>query len=286
MIVFCACLAAVVIWPADAAAQRHRPRGRVRTAVVVRAGYYRPYFYDPFLYGGFYDPFFMGWYPIYAQYPYPIGRYSYSRNWASVRLEIKPKDAQVYVDGYFVGIVDQFDGVFQRLDLPTGEHEIEVYLKGYRPYRQRTLFRPGESYHFKAILEPLPAGTPDEPQPHPAANQPDPYSEPRDPRDPYVRDPYRPDPTRQPPPAQVGDRSFGTLNVRVQPGDAIVVIDGERWDSPEGGSRLSVQLAAGSHRIEVRKDGFKPYSSTVQIRPGESQALNISLLAGQGSVNP
>jgi hypothetical protein len=84
----------------------------------------------------------------------------------------------------------------------------------------------------------------------------------------------------------VGDRGFGTLNVRVQPGDAVVVIDGERWDSPEGGSRLSVQLAAGSHRIEVRKDGFKPYSSTVQIRPGESQALNISLLAGQGSVNP
>ncbi len=72
----------------------------------------------------------------------------------------------------------------------------------------------------------------------------------------------------------------------MQPGDAVVVIDGERWDSPEGGSRLSVQLAAGSHRIEVRKDGFKPYSSTVQIRPGESQALNISLLVGQGTVNP
>ena len=90
-----------------------------------------------------------------------------------------------------------------------------------------------------------------------------------------------------PPPERPGDRrapdsnSFGTLNVRVQPGDAVVVIDGEKWDSPEGGSRLSVQLSAGSHRIEVRKDGFKPYTSTVQIRPGETQALNISLPPGQ-----
>jgi PEGA domain-containing protein len=292
MIVFCAWMTAGAIWPAEAAAQRHRPR--VRTAVVFSAGYYRPfyygpYYYDPFFYSGFYDPFYMGWYPLYAQYPFPRGGYyAYSRNWASVRLQLKPRDAQVYVDGYFVGIVDQFDGVFQRLDLPTGEHEIEVYLKGYRPYRQRTLFRPGESYHFKAILEPLPAGAPEEPQPHPSADQPDPYTQPRDPRDPYDRDRYGRDPGRtQPPPERPGDRrgpdsrGFGTLNIRVQPGDAVVVIDGERWDSPEGGSRLSVQLAGGSHRVEVRKDGFKTYTSTVQIRPGETQALNISLPPGE-----
>ena len=89
------------------------------------------------------------------------------------------------------------------------------------------------------------------------------------------------------PPERPGDRrgpesnSFGTLTIRVQPGDAVVIIDGERWDSPEGGSRLTVQLSAGSHRVEVRKDGFKPYSSTIQIRPGEPQALNISLPPGQ-----
>jgi hypothetical protein len=75
-------------------------------------------------------------------------------------------------------------------------------------------------------------------------------------------------------------RDFGTLNVRVQPADAVVIIDGERWDSPEGGSRIVVQLAGGSHRIEVRKDGFKTYTSTIQIRPGEAQSLNISLPLG------
>ena len=60
--------------------------------------------------------------------------YYYGGAWASARLEVKPRDAQVFVDGYYVGVVDQFDGVFQRLDLPTGEHEVVVYLPGYRTY--------------------------------------------------------------------------------------------------------------------------------------------------------
>jgi hypothetical protein len=85
------------------------------------------------------------------------------------------------VDGYYVGVVDSFDGVFQRLDLPTGEHEVVVHLPGYRSYRQKNLFRPGESYHFKAILEPLPPGTPDEPVPQPAPGNPEPR-ESREPR--------------------------------------------------------------------------------------------------------
>jgi hypothetical protein len=279
-------------------------------------GYYRPYygyypyygFYSAFgfgfgygLYSGFYAPYYAGYggWGYYGQYPYPYPypAYGYYGNWASIRLEVKPRDAQVFVDGYLVGSVDQFDGVFQRLDLPTGEHEIVAYAKGYRSYRQRTLFRPGESYHFKGILEPLPPGAPEEAQPQPSPRDPSPDPN-RDPRDPYSREPYDPagqDPNRPPPDdrgrplppfERPGDRrppdsnSFGTLNIRVQPGDATVVIDGERWDSPEGGSRLSVQLVAGPHRVEVRKDGFKPYVSTVQIRPGDTQALNISLPPG------
>ena len=62
-----------------------------------------------------------------------------------------------------------------------------------------------------------------------------------------------------------------------------VIVDGERWDSPEGGARLILEVAAGQHRIEVRKDGFKPYSTTIQVRPGETQTVNVSLPPGGGS---
>ena len=82
------------------------------------------------------------------------------------------------------------------------------------------------------------------------------------------------------PPPQNRGAELGTLNLRVQPGDAAVTIDGERWDSPQGGSRLVVQLAPGSHRVEVRKDGFKPYTSTIQILSGQQQTINVSLPPG------
>jgi hypothetical protein len=37
----------------------------------------------------------------------------------------------VFVDGYYVGIVDDFDGVFQHVNLEAGEHRIEVRAPGY-----------------------------------------------------------------------------------------------------------------------------------------------------------
>jgi hypothetical protein len=98
---------------------------------------------------------------------------------------------------------------------------------------------------------------------------------------------------RAPVPVQPGDRerdrdtSFGTLALRVQPADAEVLIDGERWDSPDGGSRLLVELSEGSHRVEVRKPGFRTYSTTITIRRGQTEPLNVSLGQGGGvSANP
>jgi hypothetical protein len=283
----CACVTAVTLWPAEAAAQRRPVYRHPRTSIYVGVGvgYYRPYypFYGPYF--PYYPAIGFGWSPFFG-YPYYADLYPpyppyYYRGWASARIEVKPNKAQVYLDGYLVGEVDDFDGVFQRLDLPPGEHELSVYLPGYRTYRQKTLFRPGAGYHFKAILEPLPPGATPEPPPQPAPDARDPYGEPGEPPLP----PREPGRTR-PLPDRPGDRrapesrDFGTLNIRVQPADAVVVIDGERWDSPEGGSRLILELAAGPHRVEVRKDGFKPYTSTVQIRPGETQALNVSLPPG------
>ena len=58
---------------------------------------------------------------------------------ASVRLDVKPKEAEVYVDGYYAGVVDDFDGTFQRLRVEPGEHEIELWLDGYRTCSRRSI---------------------------------------------------------------------------------------------------------------------------------------------------
>jgi hypothetical protein len=65
--------------------------------------------------------------------------------------------------------------------------------------------------------------------------------------------------------------------IRVQPADAEVLIDGEPWRAQSGAERLVVQLAAGTHRVEIRKEGYDPFVTAVEIRRGETAVLNVSL---------
>jgi hypothetical protein len=279
----CACAAALaVVWPNDVYAQRRVRFYRARPAVFVSAGFsYWPA--GPYYWGWY--PYAYGWYPPPYYYGYGYG-YGYRDDWSSARVEVTPKDAQVYVDGYFVGIVDDFDGFLQRLRVEPGEHEIQFYREGYRTITDKVLFRPGQSYRIKYALQPLAPGEPNEARPQPA-----PGVAPRQPAAPrgYPAAPRRPGPGRDyppppqqpegPPPVERGDvsSSFGTLSVRVQPADAAITVDGERWDSPEGGSRLVIQLPEGTHRVEIHKDGFKDYSRTIDVRRGEVTTLNVSL---------
>ena len=116
----CIGLAAVTLWPSQALAQWHGHGGHGHSAVVVGAGFvYNPFFfYSPFYWGGWYPGFGWGPYPFYGPYGYGYGygSYGYGPAVSEARLQVKPNDAEVFVDGYFVGRVDSFDGVFQRLD--------------------------------------------------------------------------------------------------------------------------------------------------------------------------
>ena len=279
-------IAASLTVPTEASAQRRvvrRPAPRSVVYVSARPYYYRPYYsYGPsFWYGGY-----AGWYSwygypyYYGQFPYPYGRYrDYS---SSARLEVKPRDAEVFIDGYFVGSVDDFDGWLQRLRVNPGEHELTIYLKGYRTFRQNVLFRPGATLRIEHVMQPLAAGDPEEPRPvpnHAAGGGPQDY--PRDyppPRDyPRPGDPV-PSPRRGAPADQPPARSdqYGSLALRVQPLEAEVVVDGESWQSPEAGN-ITLQLSEGVHRVEVRKPGYRTYSSDVRVRRGETTTINVSL---------
>jgi hypothetical protein len=99
--------------------------------------------------------------------PYPPGPYRLMAD-ADLKVTVTPKDAAVYVDGYLAGIVDDFDGVFQRLRLEPGGHEIVVFKEGYRSLRQKLYLSPGSTRRVSGSLEPLAAGEPDEAPPAPA----------------------------------------------------------------------------------------------------------------------
>ncbi len=275
------CLAvASMLWPAPAHAQVHH---RFRRSVVFAGGY----FYDPF-----FGPYpFLGPYAFYPQYPYPYpypyGRYRLADPESGVRVLVTPKEAAVYVDGYYAGVVNDFDGFLQRLRVPPGEHEIALHLDGYRTVRQKLYLPPNSTYKLRYAMEKLGPGETTEPPPvaqAPAGPPPEPWTPPEAGTPP---EPWRVPPTWRLPPAPQREAPaeasvFGNLAIRVQPAGAEVLIDGEPWQGPEGQERLIVQVSEGTHRVEIRKDGYETFSTEVQVRRGETTPLNVSLPPRRG----
>ena len=75
---------------------------------------------------------------------------------------------------------------------------------------------------------------------------------------------------------------YGTLSIQVRPPDAEILIDGEKWTGSEGVS-LQVQLAPGTHRVEIRSPQRETFVREVTIRPGETTPLNVSLTRSESS---
>jgi hypothetical protein len=100
-------------------------RSRVSIGVFAGYPYYYPYAY-PYGYAAYgYSPYGYGYGPY--GYAYPP---AYGIAYGGVRIQGAPRNAQVFADGYYAGVVDNFDGVFQRLDLTPGAHRIEVRAPG------------------------------------------------------------------------------------------------------------------------------------------------------------
>jgi len=99
-------------------------------------------------YSGAYDPWY-GWYPppgpVYAPGPFIDA--------GAVRLKVKPVEAEVYVDGYYAGIVDDFDGVFQKLRLEAGPHRIEIRAPGFATLDVDIRIEPDHTTTYRGTLQ-------------------------------------------------------------------------------------------------------------------------------------
>jgi hypothetical protein len=109
----------------------------------------------------FYDPFCGPWYPYGYAYPYNV------RPEADIRTEVTPKDTAVYVDGYYAGHADDFDGVFKRLHVAPGGHSITFHLEGFRTVTQDVYVRPDSTFKMNTAMERLAAGETSAPVPAP-----------------------------------------------------------------------------------------------------------------------
>jgi len=151
-------------------------RPRVERPIVVSPRYYGPHGYYSAPYYG-YRPYtfrprthiafgiYLG-YPVpytYA-YPYPVPVYGYgspvapvivgpnSSIYGGVSLEITPNNAEVYVDGEYAGLVQDFDGTQEPLTLTPGQHRLEIRADGYEPLVLDVNVNPGEVLPYRGDL--------------------------------------------------------------------------------------------------------------------------------------
>lgn len=240
---------------------------------------YRPYYYRPYVqigstYPHYYRPFYAGTHSLPTEAPYQ----GYGYGSGAIRTLVKPAQAEVYVDGYYAGIVDDFDGAFQKLYLAPGEHVIELRLEGYRTFQQRILVSPSHTqkiHHDMAPDDPghtvetegpgEPSGEnleesqeiPDRPAPPPPSTT--------------------PAPPTAPVPRSASRAPFGVVTLRVQPAEAQVRIDGEVWGYLGGMEELSIHLPAGRHGIELLRGGQTVFSTEIEIGIGQTTPLNVRL---------
>jgi hypothetical protein len=160
------------------------PGGRYPGGGYYRGPYYRPYYGYPYYgypyYGGYYGygptfgfgfsfgyPGYYGYYgygyPYYGGYPYYYGP-GYpgyvavvpGRPYGAVRLDLPERDAQVFVDGAYAGVVDNYDGSLQSLNLEPGTHQIEIRLDGFQSTSFNVSVAPGRTVTYRTPLRPAP----------------------------------------------------------------------------------------------------------------------------------
>jgi hypothetical protein len=99
-------------------------------------------------------------------YPYPVPVYGYgapvepvvvgpgSSYYGAISLEFTPPDASVFVDGNYAGIVEDFDGTRQPLNLAAGLHRIDLQAPGFEPLTFDVTVEPGQVVPYRGDMVP------------------------------------------------------------------------------------------------------------------------------------
>ena len=93
----------------------------------------------------------------------PVDRYGYpvtgsigvrpgSVAYGGLSFDITPGDAEVFVDGTYVGVVDDFGPTEDPLSLTAGVHHIELRDPGFRPFTFDVSVVPGQVIPYSGAL--------------------------------------------------------------------------------------------------------------------------------------
>jgi hypothetical protein len=224
--------------------------------------------------GGFYGwgPYWGGawpywwWGPGAYYYGVPGGLalgYAMMSGMGALDLDVKPKQAEAWVDGKYVAEARDLDGDPSYLWLKEGSHHIVLYKPGFRSFEEDVDVHVGMVRELNVKLE-----KGESPPPAPARSDVQ-----REPAPPQGTEPHAEaaEPRGEPP---------GNVDLRVQPGDAAVYVDGDYRGTAR---RLQgLRLPPGRHRIELVRPGFRPLEREFDVKADRPIALRLSMERGSG----
>jgi len=117
-------------------------------------GAYNPWLY---LYDGLYGMPFYGVFDPFVDFGYAGGQVWTPSTPAKdekgiLNLDVKPRDAEVYIDGTLVGRANNFIGLFHKLRVDVGVHKLELRAPGYEPIVVNVRIQGGESMTYRGTL--------------------------------------------------------------------------------------------------------------------------------------
>lgn len=217
---------------------------------------------------------------------------------AVVDTDVEPEHARVILNGTLIGVADDFDGYPDYLYLKPGHYTLEFTLGGYKSQQLEIDAVAGKYFpiDFKLQREPGTAAAPwwDRPEGLPKARVFGPAATPVEsaavarPDTTLRPELSRPDTAQEPPastapaPAQGQKGLGGAIEVRAEPANASVYLDGEFLGTAAELSHIErgVAVKAGHHILEVMAPGREAKKIGFEIVDGQQQQLVVTLDEG------
>lgn len=253
--------------PATAAAA-HAAATAAAASAVASGGHHHGHRHGGFVGFGFRFPYFSYSYGPYGyhgygRYPYRYGypgygyhpryrHYAEGERLGGLDLNVRPKKAEVYVDGKYVGVAGQYDGWPTYLWLEPGAHKIAFFHEGYATVERDLEIQSDLVADLHVRMD---AGTAVSPE---------------------VAAPPSDEPVLRPGNAT---GSPGRLRVSVTPDDAVIYLDGHFFGiaSELSQVRAGLSVEAGEHTVEVVRPGYRTITRTIDVDAGEQVDLDLAL---------
>ncbi len=236
-----------------------------------------------------------GWGPYWGWGPWPyysgapggaaLG-YAMMSGMGALDLSVKPKEAEVWVDGKYFAEARDLDGDPSYLWLKEGVHHLVLYKAGFRSFDEAVDVNVGMIRELKVRLEPgesqppapsAPEARSEPPRPggaEPQAEAVEPRAEGVEPR-PEGTAPRagiaEPQAEAGPPPGE----PRGAVRLRIRPDDATVYVDGDYRGSAR--ELRGLRLPPGHHRVELVRPGFQPLEKEFDVEAGRTTDLALSM---------